>query len=29
MTLPIGLLLAAFVIVCLTKLSDASHERRG
>lgn len=23
--LPIGLLLAAFTIVCLTKLADASH----
>lgn len=29
MTLPIGLLLSLFTIVCLTKLSDASHERRG
>jgi len=23
-----GLLLAAFTILCLTKLADASHERR-
>ena len=25
MTLPIGLLLSLFTIVCLTKLADASH----
>ena len=24
----IGMLLAAFTIVCLTRLADASHERR-
>jgi hypothetical protein len=29
MTLPIGLALAFFTIYCLTKLSDASHERRN
>jgi hypothetical protein len=29
MTLPIGLLLASFTIVCLTKLADASHDRRN
>jgi len=29
MTLPIGLLLSLFTIVCLTKLADASHDRRN
>jgi len=27
--LPIGLALAFFTIVCLTKLADASHDRRN
>jgi len=29
MTLTLGLLRSLFIIVCLTKLADASHERRG